>query len=506
VTKGAHRKAGHRDGAAQSMAFAVVDELTCYFDTPNEPANIHLEMRIPHQLDLRAFREAALAALAANPRAASRRARHSPLRRGYTWEQPDSFDVDPVSFTSFTDVGELAAQRTDFIAASPSIDASPPASLLVATGPDCAHVILNAHHATMDGISWLALLRDLGRRYRALAGGLGADGRLSGGRLPSDRLPSDRPSGGQSPDSRPPDGPVPARPPAPVPSAPATATARSAGRPARIAPDGGGARGLGVHMMLLPGVPAVAPLAVSPAPALRDGLAVGPAPTLNDALIAALAVAIGRWNADHGQPARTSRITVPMNARAAGSPHLGNLTRLVTIFAAPPAPDDGLGPLLAEVARQTRAARDQSGAQVGPGISRLAGLWCPAPVKRWLVRTALRTVGPLVCDTVMLTNLGNVPDPPDFGGGPITMAVSGPAQMPRGISLATITAGGQPQLAMRYNRALLSDTAAARFLAAFGQAIGELTVPADVGVTRPLGLDWSPPNTESIKSLQARRP
>ena len=78
--------------------------------------------------------------------------------------------------------------------------------------------------------------------------------------------------------------------------------------------------------------------------------------------------------------------------------------------------------------------------------------------------------------------------------------------MPRGISLATITAGGQPQLAMRYNRALLSDAAAARFLTEFGQAIGELTVPADVGVTRPLGPDWSPPSTESIKSLQARRP
>jgi NRPS condensation-like uncharacterized protein len=474
--KGTHRVSGPRAGAEPQGAFTVVDEVTCYFDTRDEPANIHMELRVPHELDPRAFRAAALAALAASPRAASRRARRGALRSGYQWERPDGFDLDPVTFTTFTSTADLMAKREAFLSRSPSIDASPPSRLLVASGPGCAHVILNAHHATMDGISWLELLRDIGRRYRDQPGG-----------------PAPAPAQGPRPELAGPAGiGEPATPAAPGPS-PAD---RADGRPARIAADGGGRRGLGLHMTLLPGLPVV-----RPAPAR-------PAPTLNDALIAALIATVGRWNASHGRPARAVRITVPVNARTELTPATGNLTRLVTISARPPEPGSGLEPLLLDVARQTRSAREQPGTQVGPGTRGIAAVWCPTAVKRWLVRAALRTAGPLVCDTVMLTNLGNVADPPDFGGGPVTMAVSGPAQMPRGLSVAVMTAGGQPQIAMRHNRRLLSDEAAARFLAAYEQALAELTMPADparLAAGRRLNADWSSPAAGERDHLQPER-
>ena len=537
----AARAARAEPGSLPVRPFSVIDEMTCYFDTASEPANIHLEMRVPFRLDHPAFREAALAALAANPRACSRRARRSPLRRRYVWERPSAFDVDPVSFTNYADAVELAARRAIFIGRSPSIEASPPAAILVASGPDCDYVILNAHHATMDGMSWLELLRDIARRYRAggadgsgranstdgadgschaggadgtdgagradatddtdgadgrdgADGGDGADGwdgagrtdgagradgteragRTGGtdgtGRTGGQRSgqtstgprgePASRPARAGSAGSAGPAGPAAAA----NPPVYAWSGSRRPRRPARLAADGGGDRGTGTCLVLLPGIPALRPTTV------------GPSPTVNDALVTALVVAVGRWNAGHGSRARPVRITVPVNARAAGERAAGHLSRLVTISARPPAPGDDLSPVLFDVARQTRAARDQPGNLVGRGNRVMASVWCPAPVKRWLLRAALRTVGPLVCDTAMLTNLGNVTDPPDFGGpDPVTMAFSGTAQMPRGMSVAAITAGSRLQLSVRYNRRLLSDDAAARFTDVYLRALAELT-------------------------------
>jgi len=61
----------------------------------------------------------------------------------------------------------------------------------------------------------------------------------------------------------------------------------------------------------------------------------------------------------------------------------------------------------------------------------------PGRAERLAVRFALRAVGRVVCDSAMLTNLGNVADPPWSGHrGPVRMAFSAPAHMPRGLSVA----------------------------------------------------------------------
>ena len=226
--------------------------------------------------------------------------------------------------------------------------------------------------------------------------------------------------------------------------------------------------------------------------------AAGPAdrPTLNDVLVTALIVTVGRWNASHRKPARQVRISVPVNARAPGQQTAGNLSRLARICALPPAAGDPAAALLPDVAGQTRRARMPVHTQERPEFRAVAGLWCPTLVKRWLLRAALRTVGPAFCDTVMLTNLGRVADPPDFGGSAeATMAFSGTAQMPRGLSVATITAGGRLQVSVRYNRRLVSAAAAARFADEFISALGELTVSAAGDASAPGGPnpDLAPP-------------
>ena len=57
--------------------FSVVDELSCYYDAPGEPNNVHLEVRLPGLLDEAAFRAAAAEVLARVPRARARRVRLS---------------------------------------------------------------------------------------------------------------------------------------------------------------------------------------------------------------------------------------------------------------------------------------------------------------------------------------------------------------------------------------------------------------------------------------------
>jgi hypothetical protein len=151
----------------------------------------------------------------------------------------------------------------------------------------------------------------------------------------------------------------------------------------------------------------------------------------------------------------------------------------VTISALPPLPGASLEQLLLDVAGQARHARQKSGPQLGGWSRVLAAPWCPTAAKRLAVRFALRTLGPVLGDTAMLTNLGNVPDPPDFGvGGMVTMAFSAQAQLPRGLTVGVITAGGQLQLTLRYNLALFDASAAQRFAAGLLTALHDVSRPA----------------------------
>src|SRR5215469_1296218 len=113
-----------------------------------------------------------------------------------------------------------------------------------------------------------------------------------------------------------------------------------------------------------------------------------------------------------------------------------------------------------------------------PTLSRCCLMWPGRPDRLGSaqVRIALQTVGQLVCDTAMLTNLGNVPDPPDFGHiDAVTMAFSAQAQLPRGLTVGVITAGGQLALTLRYNTALFDATAADKFAAGLLMALNQVS-------------------------------
>jgi hypothetical protein len=169
---------------------------------------------------------------------------------------------------------------------------------------------------------------------------------------------------------------------------------------------------------------------------------------------------------------------MPVNARPQGQAGAaGNLSRLTTVSV--PAPPDGcdavgLAGLVASVAAQTRPAKQQAGPQVDPASRALAAAWWPPAVKRGVLRLALRTAGPLLCDTSLVSNLGVV-DPPRFGAATATgMWFSTSAHMPRGLSVGAVTVGGRLHLCLRYRRALFSEPSAARFAGLYAAALGNL--------------------------------
>jgi NRPS condensation-like uncharacterized protein len=417
--------------------FGIADELSCYYDAPAEPCNVHLEVRVPGHLDSLALREATAAALAAQPRALVRRAPGSWWRR-YAWEVPGQPDCDPVSTAAWSGDDELAQVRARFLSAAPPLRSSPPLRVLLAAGPGEDRLILNAHHAALDGLSSLEFLRSVAEHYPGGAAGGGPA--ATPPRVFTRAEPPGLGSGAQQ--------------------------AARQGRAARIAADrepGRAAALRGYGFVLLPGRPV-------PAGRRADG------GTVNDVLIAGLVLAIARWNGAHARPAGLVRITMPVNARPDGQAGAaGNLSRLTAVSVPGPSGGSDLSRLVADVAAQTRPAKLEAGPQVDPASRALATAWWPPAVKRAVLRLALRTAGPLLCDTSLVSNLG-VAGPLRFGAADVTgMWFSTSAHMPRGLSVGAVTVGGRLHLCLRYRRALFSEPSAARFAGLYATALENLT-------------------------------
>jgi len=438
------------------IPFAVVDELSCYFDSAAEPNNVHLEAWLPGHLDPGRLRAAVATVLSSQPRARVRQAPRRWWHRGYAWETPaeTARPSDIVSVTCWRSDADLDSARARFLATAPPLDRSPPFRLLLATGPDRDSVILNAHHAAFDGQSCLRLLRLIADQYSDAAA-RSEDGARGARRIPAE---------------------------------PGKRTAKNAAsrRAARISPRHGDSRrqrhalGYGFHLLAWPDVP--------PTPRPETG----PRATVNDVLVAALIETIRQWNSN-ASPRHPIRISVPADARPPGlADELGNLSRLCTVtVSAGAAPSTG-APLLSTVAEQTRDAKRQPGPQVGDALAAVAKAPLPAAAKRPLLRLAVRCLGRLVSDTSLLSNLGNVIAPPRFGQlTPSRMWFSTSAHMPRGLSVGAITVEGRLHLCFRYRRALFDDTAAARFAAGYATALtvlargGDPPEPPATGGNRP---------------------
>jgi NRPS condensation-like uncharacterized protein len=415
--------------------FGVADQLNCYFDSAAEPNNVHLEAWLPGHLDARQLRAAVAAVLVAQPAARACRTANGRWQPTYSWRIPPAA-ADPVTVTAWRTEPELDAARADFLAAAPPLDQAPPFRLLLASGPGQDSLILNANHAAFDGHSCLVLLRMIAAAYSGSEAG------------PAVARPTRTAEQADSPTAR--SKPAPARP------ARAARAARIAScRPDRYAP------GYGFRLLSWPGVPS---------PPQRHGSR----PTVNDLLVAALIETVEQWNAARDRRPAPVKITVPLNMRESGhEDDLGNLSAISTVIAPAPGSDRDL---LAAVAAQTsRFKRLPPSGEVGTALTAMVRIPLPAQAKRGLLRLAVRCAGPVVSDTSLVSNLGNVTDPPSFGPlVPAKIWFSTTAHMPRGLSVGAITTSGRLHLCLRYRYALLDDTAAADFADQYARVLSSL--------------------------------
>ncbi|MFF0628876.1 condensation protein [Streptomyces sp. NPDC004296] len=466
------------------IPFPLVDEISRHCLEDDEPETVHIEVHLPGRLDHERLRTAFHQALARHPRILMRQVPTRWWHRHYTWQLTPTPDTDPVAFPP-PGPDALARARTRALTECPPLDAAPPVRLEVIEPPHTTGhhrtedhrpaaagtvLLLTVHHTALDGPACLRILATAAELY-----------------------------GGTTPASVSASAPTPhPEPPAPPPHY----RPRPLTRPARLAPDhthttrpgnvNGNGNGNGMLLTELP-VPTRPP---------RPTTGARPPYTVNDQLLVATYLTAARWNELHDRPTAPVVITMPIDDRPRG-PHMpiGNGTRLTPVpFPPPPttpgAPLTPLAPLtslLHQTAARTRALKSATpGSQLGLPATLLTSLPLPVGARRALTR-ALRSLAAPWTPTTLLSNIGRVPYPLDFGatGGRATAVwFSAPARMPRGLSITTASThdGNRIHLALRWSRALLDDAAAAHLLALFRSSLAATAYrPPEGAATRPEG-------------------
>jgi hypothetical protein len=488
---------------AVRVPFPVVDEVARHCLQEEEPETVHIEVHLPGRLDPARLRTAFTEALRRHPRILMREAPGPWYRRRYEWELTPGPDVEVVSF-ALPSRDALRDARTRALQEAPPLSASPPIRLEVVEGAgpavgseatDAVGDTAPARRAGRDGHPYPAALA----RPGAAETDVTAATHPAAGVHPVAGAHPDSPAGGPpplsaaahrdhqrsgppaTPTSTPPppkgtvlfltinhtalDGPAclrilataaelyggkdnsPAAPPVRTPeAAPGQVDAPSTWTPpARVAhgsPEPSPGNGLLVAELRVPRRAKGAPY------------------TVNDQLMAATALMIAHWNREHGARPRPLRITMPVDDRPrdADMP-IGNGTRLVEVTFAPQELDTGrMGELLRRTADRTRALKSLDRPQLGHGAALLTAPVIPVAWRAAVTRGLRRAAGPWT-STTLLSNIGRIPYPLDFGeeaGRAHAVWFSAPARMPRGLTVTTASTAGRLHLALRWSRTLLS--------------------------------------------------
>ncbi|MEV5610521.1 condensation protein [Streptomyces sp. NPDC052225] len=396
----------------QRVPFPTVDEISRHCLQHEEPETVHIEVHLTGHLDEARLNTAFTEALHRHPRILMREAPRPWYARRYEWELTDAPDVPPVTFPAPTP-DALKEARTRALAEAPPLTASPPIRLEAVPDPDsptgATVLFLTINHTALDGPACLRILATAAELY--------------GGR-----------------DNAPPPTPAPPSATAPAPDLPSTWS-----RPARVAhgrPEPSPGNGLLVCELPVPRRPKGAPY------------------TVNDQLMVATARTLADWNEEHGTaPSRRRplRITMPVDDRPRDATMpIGNGTRLVEVPFTPadlhlPTPE-----LLHLTSTRTTALKSLPRPQLGHGAALLTSPYAPVSWRAAATR-ALRTAAAPWTSTTLLSNIGRIPYPLDFGDGGRASAVwfSAPARMPRGLTFTTASTAGRLHLALRWSRTLL---------------------------------------------------
>jgi NRPS condensation-like uncharacterized protein len=413
-----------------SVPLNCLDELFLSLDHDGEPWNVHFEVRARGRLDGDRLADAIGAAALRHPLARARLADWSYSDRGYRWDIADSLVEIPLEIVPCADEAALADARARLLSHSPSLDAAPPFTMLLAHGPVGDTVALNLHHAAGDGIGAARLMLSIMREYA------GANDPVP----PLDPL-AVRDVSALAGTTSLADGIVRLR-------ALALHAARQWMPPTRVAAVGGRDRpGYGVELL------ALSPEHTAAVCARRiDGT------TVNDVLLAALAVAVHRWNAEHGQNALRITLSMPVNLRPPEwrTEVVGNFASYVSLSGGS---GDDVACALESISRQTRAIKRDGLA--GLVVDLLAGPSTLRIAAKRRLPDLIALTGDAAVDTVSLSNLGTLAP---VGDDVEAVWFSPPGRMPLGTAVGAATYDDRLHLALRYRHAQFDAPAARAFI------------------------------------------
>ena len=430
------------------VPFSIVDEWIVHLDQEPEPWSVHCEVRVPGRLDSDRVAAAALAATERHPLARARMASVRGWGRRYSWEITDRVDHLPLEIVECPDEDAVVDARDRLQSMHVSLDSSPPFALTLAHRPGGDSLIMNLHHAAADGMGSYRLMTSIARAYAGV----------------EDPTPEVNPFAARDVRGR-----VGAR---SVKEAivrlrhlrDRLSEARAEGPPARLAALGGvdSAQGYGFHLERFGREETARLMARRHKPA-----------TVNDVLLAGLAIAIRRFNSERGAPTGRVSVMMPVNLRPEAwfDEVVANVLSFVSVSVLEREQSDLAGAQRAVEAR-TRALKDQR--LLGTMIDVLA-LSATSPVGLWhfLARTVRGPIAERVADTAILSNLGRIALPLDFGpgaGAATELWFSPPGQMPLGVAMGAATMNDEMFLALRYSRRQY-DAAGAAALAGTWRAV-----------------------------------
>jgi NRPS condensation-like uncharacterized protein len=420
---------------AQRLPFSAVDEAVHLLDNEVEPWSIQLEVRVSGTLDEPRLRSAVAEALARHPMARARKATSRLRERNLQWEITEVPDLDPVRVVDCPDDAALDAARADLQSIAIPLVESPPLRVRLAHHPAGDLVMLNVKHAAIDGFGSIRILRSIARAYWGLPDPQ-PDLELEATRDLRASLAAD-------------DTPERAR---------RAATLLDKVRdevqpPARLAVDGGTEKpGYAFHHVTL-------------SPEQTSALSTVEGGTVNDVLLSALHLAIAGWNEEHGVPSRRVGVMMPVNLRPKDwwEEMAGNFSLNVRVATTPEQRESPASVLEAVTDQSNRIKKGGTGASLIEVIGGLPSL----PV--WAKRSAaplLAFTGSRLVDSALLSNIGELEEPPEFGpdaGDTTELWFSAPARMPLGLSMGTVTIGRRLQIAYRYRHPLFDGAAVRRF-------------------------------------------
>lgn len=349
---------------------------------------------------------------------------------------PHTSKRDHLDVVDCRDDEALDAARTRLQSMVLAVSERPPLHVYLARHPAGDILMLNVNHAASDGFGALQILRAIARAY---AGEAGADARLDF--LASHDLPV-RPA-----------------------SAAESVLLRSGkraverlrdllARTGRLAADqSADLPGYGFHMVGL-----------SPEETARVVNA-GRSSSSRNTLMAALHLAIGDWNLQHGTPGGRIGVLVPADLRpqAWRQDAIGNFSVTARVSTNRRERSGPASALKAITAQRSRNKRTRT------GIALIAALERSGLLPLWAKQSSVvlqPLTGNRLVDSALLSNLGWLEEAPSFGPGAgetVELWFSTPARSPLSLCVGAVTVAGRLHLTFRYPHRLFGPDAVRRF-------------------------------------------